>query len=54
MSPTHTRRKGKLYRYYVSQAVLKHGAGACPVGRIAAAEVEGAVIAQVRTLLPDP
>jgi DNA invertase Pin-like site-specific DNA recombinase len=54
MSPTHTRRKGKLYRYYVSQAVVKHGAGACPVGRIAAGEVEGAVIAQVRTLLRTP
>jgi hypothetical protein len=54
MSPTHTRRKGKLYRYYLSQAVLKHGAGSCPVGRIAAAEVEGAVIAQVRTLLRAP
>jgi site-specific DNA recombinase len=26
-SPTHTRKGGKLYRYYVSQTVLKHGAG---------------------------
>ncbi len=54
MSPTHTRRHGKLYRYYVSQAVHKRGAGACPVGRIAAAEIEGAVIAQVRALLRAP
>jgi site-specific DNA recombinase len=54
MSPTHTRRRGKLYRYYVSQAVLKRGAGACPIGRIAAAEIEGAVIAQVRALLRAP
>ena len=23
MSPTHTRRRGRLYRYYVSQAVLQ-------------------------------
>jgi len=30
-SPTHTRKGGRLYRYYVSQTVLKHGAGACPV-----------------------
>ena len=33
-SPTHTRKGGKLYRYYVSQTVLKHGAGSCPVGRV--------------------
>lgn len=32
MSPTHTRKAGKLYRYYVSQSVLKHGTGACPIG----------------------
>ena len=25
-SPTHTRKAGWLYRYYVSQTVLKHGA----------------------------
>ncbi|MGE0666170.1 MAG: recombinase family protein [Sphingomonadales bacterium] len=54
MSPTHTRRNGRLYRYYVSQALLKRGAGACPIGRIAAAEIESAVIAQVRALLRAP
>jgi DNA invertase Pin-like site-specific DNA recombinase len=30
-SPTHTRKGDRLYRYYVSQTVLKHGAGTCPV-----------------------
>jgi site-specific DNA recombinase len=35
-SPTHTRKGDKLYRYYVSQTVLKHGAGSCPVGRVPA------------------
>ncbi|MEN3976913.1 recombinase family protein [Emcibacter sp. SYSU 3D8] len=54
MSPTHTRRNGRLYRYYVSQAILKRGTGACPIGRIAAAEIEGAVIAQMRALLRSP
>ena len=54
MTPTHTRRGDKLYRYYVSQAVLKHGRDACPVGRLSAAEVEGAVVAQVRGLLREP
>jgi site-specific DNA recombinase len=33
-SPTHTRKGDRLYRYYVSQTVLKHGAGSCPVGRV--------------------
>jgi site-specific DNA recombinase len=54
MSPTHTRRGNKLYRYYVSQAVLKQGAGACPIGRVPAAEVETAVIDQLRVLLRSP
>ena len=40
-SPTHTRKGGRLYRYYVSQTVLKHGAGSCPVGRVPAGEIEG-------------
>ena len=25
MSPTHTRRSGKLYRYYISQTAMKRG-----------------------------
>jgi hypothetical protein len=43
-SPTHTRKGGRLYRYYVSQSVLKHGAGSCPIGRVPADEIEAAVI----------
>ena len=54
MSPTHTRRGGRAYRYYVSQAVLKLGRDACPVGRVPAAEIERAVIDQVRALLRQP
>jgi DNA invertase Pin-like site-specific DNA recombinase len=54
MSPTHTRRKGKLYRYYISQAVLKQGRGACPLGRVPAADIEAAVIDQLRTILRSP
>jgi site-specific DNA recombinase len=33
MSPTHTRKNGRLYRYYLSQTVLKQGSGHCPVAR---------------------
>ncbi len=53
-SPTHTRKGGKLYRYYVSQTVLKHGAGSCPVSRVPAGEIEAAVIDQLRAVFRQP
>jgi DNA invertase Pin-like site-specific DNA recombinase len=53
-SPSHTRKGGKLYRYYVSQTLLKHGAGACPVGRVSAGEIEAAVIDQLRAVFRQP
>ena len=53
-SPTHTRKGGRLYRYYVSQTVLKHGAGSCPIGRVPAGEIEAAVIDQLRAVLRQP
>ncbi len=53
-SPTHTRKGGRLYRYYVSQTVLKHGAGKCAVARVPAAEIEAAVIDQIRRMLRAP
>ena len=43
-----------MYRYYVSQTVLKHGAGACPVGRVPAGEIEAAVINQLRAVFRQP
>jgi site-specific DNA recombinase len=54
MSPTHTRRGNRLYRYYVSQAVLKHGPEACPVRRVPASEIEAAVVDQLRGMLRSP
>ena len=54
MTPTHTRKGGKLYRYYVSTDVLKRDADACTVRRVPAAEIESAVIEQVRGLLRSP
>lgn len=53
-SPTHTRKGDRLYRYYVSQTVLKHGAGKCEVARVPAAEIEAAVIDQICGLLRAP
>lgn len=54
MSPTHTRKAGRLYRYYVSQSVLKGDAGPDLVRRVSAAEIETAVVGQVRRLLRQP
>jgi site-specific DNA recombinase len=53
-SPTHTRKGGRLYRYYVSQTILKHGAGSCPIGRVPAGEIEAAVIDQLRAVFRQP
>ena len=53
-SPSHTRKKNRLYRYYVSQTVLKHGAGSCPIGRVPAAEIEAAVVDQLRAVFRQP
>ena len=54
MSPTHTRKGQKLYRYYVSQAVIKGEKSDGPINRVPAAEIERAVIDQLRILLRSP
>jgi DNA invertase Pin-like site-specific DNA recombinase len=54
MTPAHTRKGGKLYRYYVSTDVLKRDADSCPVRRVPAAEIESAVVDQMRGLLRTP
>ena len=60
LSPTHTRRRGRLYRYYVAQRVLKAERGRSGtnppdiVRRVSAAEIEAAVVGQIRALLRQP
>lgn len=54
MSPTHTRKGDKLYRYYISQSVIKRGAEGCPVSRVPAGEIENAVVNQLRGMLRAP
>jgi hypothetical protein len=54
MTPTHTRRRGRLYRYYICLGASRRGHDTCPVRSIAASEVEGLVLAQVRRLLASP
>lgn len=54
LSPIHTRKSARLYHYCASQTVLKHGAGKCPVARVPAAEIEAAVVGQIREMLRAP
>jgi DNA invertase Pin-like site-specific DNA recombinase len=56
LSPTHCRKGGRLYRYYVAQRVLKGNAAGDDtiVRRVSAAEIESAVVDQVRALLRQP
>jgi DNA invertase Pin-like site-specific DNA recombinase len=54
MTPTHTRRRGRLYRYYICLGASRRGHDTCPVRSIAAIEVEGLLVGQVRRLLASP
>ncbi|KIL96949.1 hypothetical protein CCC_01442 [Paramagnetospirillum magnetotacticum MS-1] len=54
MTPSHTRKKGRLYRYYTCMKAIHSGHESCPVRSIAAGEIEAAVIGQVRALLRAP
>ena len=56
LSPTHCVKKGRQYRYYVAQQVLKAQTAedAGIVRRISAAAIETAVVDQVRALLRQP
>jgi site-specific DNA recombinase len=54
MAPSHTRRRGKLYRFYRTATSLKLCHGACPIRAVPAGEVEAAVTNQIRALLRSP
>jgi DNA invertase Pin-like site-specific DNA recombinase len=54
MTPTHTRRGGRLYRYYSDMSLIKTGRSDNPVKRIQAAQIETAVVEQIRALLQSP
>jgi hypothetical protein len=54
MPPAHTRKGGKLYRYYGSTDMLKRDAASCTMRRAPAAEIESAVVDQLRGLLRAP
>ena len=54
LSPSHTRKGGRLYRYYVSQTVTKGGANGAAWARVPAGDVEGVVVGQLRQMLRTP
>jgi site-specific DNA recombinase len=54
MTPAHVRKKGKIYRYYVSTDVIRRGSSSCPIRRIPAAQIEDAVLSQIRKMLQSP
>lgn len=54
MTPAHTRKQGRLYRYYTSLNVIKNGPFACPIRRIPADTIEAIVVAQIKTMVQTP
>jgi site-specific DNA recombinase len=54
MSPSHTRRRGRIYRYYVTREAIADGYDSCPVTSVPAADVESAVLDQIQKLLAAP
>ena len=55
MSPTHSKKQNRRYRYYVSQAVLQYREGdAGSVLRISAKTIEGLVVQQLKSFWATP
>ena len=54
MTPTHTRKKGRLYRYYIASKLLDGDGAASLVNRVPAAAVEVALVERLRRLLRAP
>jgi site-specific DNA recombinase len=54
MSPCHTRRHGRIYRYYVTREAIADGYDTCAVASVPAADVDGSVLDQIQKLLATP
>ena len=54
MGPSFTKRRGKLYRYYLCVHASKNGYDTCPTKTLAAGEIERIVINQLRAILRAP
>jgi len=54
MTPTHTNRKGRKYRYYTCVRSQKLGAKMCPTRSVAAGDIEAFVVERIRGIGSDP
>lgn len=54
LTVSYTKRKGKMYRYYVCSTAAKMGYDSCPIRTISAGEVEQAVVGQLRVIFNSP
>ena len=54
MTPNSTRRRGKVYRYYLCLRAERGERGSCPVRCLSAGEIERTVIDQLRAVLRTP
>jgi hypothetical protein len=54
MYPTYSSKNGRKYRYYVSKSESRFGAPGKSYERLPAAEIEAAVVAQIRMVLGSP
>lgn len=54
MYPTYTRKAGRQYLYYISQRTSRYGVADQKTLRLPAAEIEAAVLGQIRSVLGSP
>ena len=54
MGPTYGRKNGKQYHYYLCVKASKEGVDSCPVRRVAAGEIEKAVLEQLGAVFRSP
>lgn len=54
MTPAHTRKGGRLYRYYISTDAIRNGPAATPIRRVPAAQIEAVVVAQIKAMVQTP
>lgn len=54
MSPTHTTKRNRLYRYYLCTHAQKTGRGNCPAPSIPAGEIERFVVGHLRGIVQNP
>ena len=54
MTTTHTRKRGRLYRYYLCVTAAKQGYDTCPISNIAAGEIEEMVLNHIEAVVRSP